>query len=57
LGKSSFLPPTFYKAQEEHFREHLLQGGKKASILMAILVALVVSIPLAFLAIVSATVH
>lgn len=52
LGVSLFFASYFYKTQEEHFQEHLLQGGKKASVLMAILVSLVVSIPLAFLAIV-----
>jgi hypothetical protein len=50
LGASLFFAAYFYKTQEEHFQEHLLQGGKKASVFMAILVSLVVSIPLAFLA-------
>jgi hypothetical protein len=50
LGVSLLFAAYFYKTQEEYFQEHLLQGGKKSSLPMVILVALVVFIPLAFLA-------
>jgi hypothetical protein len=50
IGVSLFFASYFYKSQEECFESHRAQGGKKGSLLMAILVSLLVTIPVMLLA-------
>ena len=54
LGATFLFASYFYKSQEDPFRQHLAQGGKKGSVLMAVLVSLLVSIPAAILLLISA---
>jgi len=50
LAASLFFASYFYKTQEEHFQDHLSQGGKKGSLLMAIVLSLLALLPVALLA-------
>ena len=51
LAASLFFAAYFYKTQEGSFQDHLLRGGKKGSLFVAILWSILVSIPLLILSI------
>ncbi len=57
FGASLFFAAYFYKTQEGLFRDHLSKGGEKGSVLIAILWAILITIPVWILAIVSLSVR
>jgi len=51
-GASLFFAAYFYKTQERLFQDHLSQGGEKGSLLVAILWAILVTIPMVILSVI-----
>jgi len=52
FGAALFFAAYFYKTQDGLFQDHLSQGGEKGSLLVAILWAILMTIPLLILSVI-----